>query len=139
MMGLNSYLKGLPISVLSATKVGGKFNARFDAIERHYLYRILIRRAPPSLNAFRVWHLKNELDYEAMNIALKSLSSSKTLCPLLVKSLYTFSQTSMISFFFGSRQIIFKSNGVMLFGQTKPFSDVFCSTAAATILEIPMP
>ena len=73
MMGLNSYLKGLPISVLSATKVGGKFNARFDAIERHYLYRILIRRAPPSLNAFRVWHLKNELDYEAMNIAAEYL------------------------------------------------------------------
>ena len=73
MMGLNSYLKGLPISVLSATKVGGEFSARFDAIERHYLYRILIRRAPPSLNAFRVWHLKNELDYEAMNIAAEYL------------------------------------------------------------------
>ena len=73
MMGLNSYLKGLPISVLSATKVGSEFSARFDAIERHYLYRILIRRAPPSLNAYRVWHLKNELDYEAMNIAAQYL------------------------------------------------------------------
>ena len=40
MMGLNSYLKGLPISVLSAAIVSNEFNARFDAIERHYFYRI---------------------------------------------------------------------------------------------------
>ena len=73
MMGINSYLRNLPITVLSARIVDANFNARFDAVERCYLYRILNRRAPPSLDAFRVWHLRNELDVEAMNQAAKHL------------------------------------------------------------------
>ena len=72
-MGINSYLGNLPISILSANVVNADFNARHDAVERHYIYRILNRKAPPSLNAFRVWHLSNELDIEAMNRASQYL------------------------------------------------------------------
>ncbi len=73
MMGINSYLRTLPISILSAKVVDKEFNARFDAIERCYLYRILNRRGPPSLNAFRVWHLNYNLDVEAMKHAAQYL------------------------------------------------------------------
>ena len=73
MMGMNSYLRTLPISILSAKIVDTDFNARFDAVERCYLYRISNRKAPPSLNAFRVWHLSNELNIEAMKHAAQYL------------------------------------------------------------------
>ena len=73
MMGLNRYLEASPISILSAEKVNSKFNARFDAIERRYLYRIFTRDARPSLDKFRVWHLIKKLDIEAMNKAAEHL------------------------------------------------------------------
>ena len=73
MMGLNSYLETSPISVLSAEKVDSAFNARFDAIERRYLYRIFTRNARPSLDKFRVWHITKPLDIEAMTRATQHL------------------------------------------------------------------
>ena len=73
MMGINSYLRTLPISILSAEIVNINFNARFDAVERCYLYRILNRKAPPSLNSFRVWHSRYKLDVEAMKHAARYL------------------------------------------------------------------
>ena len=73
MMGLNSYLDASPISILSAEKVDAEFNARFDAIERRYLYRIFTRKVRPSLNKFRVWHITKELDIEAMKSAARHL------------------------------------------------------------------
>ena len=73
MMGLNSYLDASPISILSAEKVDAEFNARFDAIERRYLYRIFTRNVRPSLNKFRVWHITKELDIEAMKSAARHL------------------------------------------------------------------
>jgi len=73
MMGLNSYLETSPISVLSAEKVDSAFNARFDAIERHYLYRIFTRNARPSLDKFRVWHITKPLDIDAMTRAAQHL------------------------------------------------------------------
>ena len=73
MMGLNSYLEASPISVLSAEKVDGAFNARFDAIERRYLYRIFTRNARPSLDKFRVWHITKPLDIDAMTRAAQHL------------------------------------------------------------------
>ena len=38
-----------PVAVLSAEVVPETFNARLSAVKRHYLYRILNRRAPPAL------------------------------------------------------------------------------------------
>ena len=73
MMGINSYLDASPISVLSAEKVDAEFNARFDAIERRYLYRIFTRNARPSLDKFRVWHITKQLDIEAMKRAAQHL------------------------------------------------------------------
>ena len=53
----NAYLKPFPLSVLQAQMVPRRFNARLSAIKRHYVYRILNRRAPPALDANRVWHV----------------------------------------------------------------------------------
>jgi len=73
MMGLNSYLESKPISIVSATRVANDFNARFDAIERRYLYRMLTRAARPSLDKYRVWHLAKILDIKSMQEAAQHL------------------------------------------------------------------
>jgi tRNA pseudouridine38-40 synthase len=63
---LNAHLRPEPISVLSAEKTHDAFHARFDAIERTYLYRILNRRPGLALDAGRVWRVVPSLDIEAM-------------------------------------------------------------------------
>jgi len=70
---INHYLLAVPISVLEVEAVDSEFNARFSATKRHYLYRILNRRAPPTFNQGLVWHVKSPLDVEAMHEAAQLL------------------------------------------------------------------
>jgi tRNA pseudouridine38-40 synthase len=70
---VNYYLKPAPIVVLECAEVAGDFDARFSASARHYLYRILSRRAPPALDRDRVWWIPVGLDAEAMREAAKTL------------------------------------------------------------------
>jgi tRNA pseudouridine38-40 synthase len=65
--GLNALVRPKPISVLDAAEAPGDWHARFSCIGRRYLYRILNRRAPPALDAGRVWHVAVPLDAEAMS------------------------------------------------------------------------
>jgi tRNA pseudouridine(38-40) synthase len=61
------------VSVLDAVVVSEDWHARFSANERRYLYRILNRRAPPALEAGKVWHVKKPIDAEAMHAAAQAL------------------------------------------------------------------
>lgn len=70
---INFYLKPRPIVVLEAERVTTGFDARFSATARHYLYRLLPRRAPPALDRNRVWWLPAALDHEAMHHAARAL------------------------------------------------------------------
>jgi tRNA pseudouridine38-40 synthase len=70
---LNHYLRPDPVTVVDAAAVNEEFHARFSAKARHYLFRILNRRAPPALDAGRVWHISPKLDAEAMNAAAQFL------------------------------------------------------------------
>ena len=70
---LNAHLKHVPVSVLSATIVPDAFHARFSAIERVYLYRIINRRSPPAIRHGQVWHVPGPLDTDAMNDAAQVL------------------------------------------------------------------
>ncbi len=71
--GLNYYLKPNPVAVLSCNAVAAGFDARFDAIKRHYMYRIINRRAPLALEGQRAWAVKTPLDHEAMHKAAQYL------------------------------------------------------------------
>jgi tRNA pseudouridine38-40 synthase len=64
--GLNALVRPDPISVLEVEQVADDWHARFSCIGRRYLYRILNRRAPPALDAGKVWHIAMPLDVEAM-------------------------------------------------------------------------
>jgi tRNA pseudouridine38-40 synthase len=54
------------VSVLDVAEVEDDWHARFSCAGRRYLYRILARRAPPALDAGRVWHIAAPLDIQSM-------------------------------------------------------------------------
>lgn len=64
--GLNMIMRDEAISVLAAEEVHPEFHARFDAKQRHYLYRIINRSSRLALDATRAWHLFKPLDLDAM-------------------------------------------------------------------------
>ncbi|HEY1638216.1 MAG TPA: tRNA pseudouridine(38-40) synthase TruA [Rhizomicrobium sp.] len=70
---LNYHVKPAPISVIDASVAVPDFHARFSATARHYLYRIVCRRAPPALQRERVWHVMRELDAAGMHTAAQFL------------------------------------------------------------------
>lgn len=71
--GLNAHLRPHPIAILAAECVSENFDARFSAIRRHYLYRIVNRRAPLALCRSRAWHVARKLDASAMQEAAQHL------------------------------------------------------------------
>lgn len=70
---INAHLKPEPVAVLAAEQVPDIFHARFSARGRHYRYRILDRRPPPTLEAGRVWHVPVPLDVDSMQQAGQAL------------------------------------------------------------------
>ena len=70
---LNYYLRPYPIVVLEARTVDPRFHARFSAIKRLYLYRIINRSTPLALEKNRAWHISRPLDLESMREAASRL------------------------------------------------------------------
>ncbi len=70
---VNAHLRPETVAVVVAEVVAADFDARFSAVKRHYLYRILDRRAPPVLDRGRVWWVSRRLDHEAMHEAAQAL------------------------------------------------------------------
>lgn len=61
------------IAIVNAECVSDDFNARFSAKKRHYLYRIVNRRARLGIEAGRAWHVVEPLDEKAMHKAAQAL------------------------------------------------------------------
>lgn len=61
------------IAVVQVVQVAETFHARFDALQRHYLYRITNRRARLALESGRSWHVPTPLDVAAMQEAARLL------------------------------------------------------------------
>lgn len=72
---LNAHLAaaGERVAILAAAPVEESFDARFSATARHYLYRIVNRRAPLTLDLRRAWRVPRRLDAEAMRAAAQGL------------------------------------------------------------------
>ncbi|MDB5501477.1 MAG: tRNA pseudouridine synthase [Tardiphaga sp.] len=71
--GLNAHLRPHPIGVLSAEIVADDFESRFSAIKRHYIYRIVNRRANLAIDLGHVWRVARPLDTDAMHQAAQRL------------------------------------------------------------------
>lgn len=70
---LNAHLRPQPIAIVAAEPVDAEFHARFDAVNKLYCYRIVNRQAPPVLDEGLAWHVKRQLDVEAMRQGAKHL------------------------------------------------------------------
>ena len=73
MNALNAHLVGEAVSVLHCVEADPDWHARFSAVGRRYLYRILNRAGPPALDKGKVWHIRKRMDEEAMHDAAQSL------------------------------------------------------------------
>jgi tRNA pseudouridine38-40 synthase len=71
---LNAHLRPDPVSIIAVEKTTDNFHARFSAVRRHYLYRIVTRRAPLALDHGRAWWIPVKLDAEAMHEAAQRLT-----------------------------------------------------------------
>lgn len=72
---VNAHLSqaGERVAVLGAALVDDTFDARFSALGRHYLYRIINRRSPLALEKSRAWWVPKPLDADAMHAAARML------------------------------------------------------------------
>lgn len=70
---LNAHLKPDPVAIVSAERVDEGFNARSSARKRHYLYRIVNRRAPLTLERDHAWLVKWQIDASLMHEAAQVL------------------------------------------------------------------
>lgn len=70
---LNHHLKPLPVAIVDAAEVSGDWHARFSAVERRYLFRLVSRRAPLTLEAGQVWQVKHPLELKPMRAAARHL------------------------------------------------------------------
>jgi len=71
--GINAKLRPKPVAVLACWEVAEDFHARFSALRRHYLYRIVNRRAPLALEAGKAWRVPLVLYADDMNKAAQVL------------------------------------------------------------------
>lgn len=70
---LNHFLRPDPVAVLESEFAATDFHARFSATGRHYLYRIVCRRAPLALERGHAWYVVRDLDAGAMHEAAQTL------------------------------------------------------------------
>jgi len=74
MEALNALLKPQPVSITACAIVPDDWHARFSCIGRDYLYRIVNRRAPLTLEAGQAWQVsRRALDSDAMQDATQIL------------------------------------------------------------------
>jgi tRNA pseudouridine38-40 synthase len=63
---LNYHLRPAPVAIRAAATVAPDWHARFSAVGRRYLYRIVQRRAPLTHDAGLAWQIRHPLDVDAM-------------------------------------------------------------------------
>jgi tRNA pseudouridine38-40 synthase len=73
MEAINAKLRPAPVAILGCEAVAGDWHARFSCTGRRYLYRIVNRRAPLTLEAGLAWRVRVALDADAMQEAAQSL------------------------------------------------------------------
>ena len=73
---LNFHLKPAPIAVLVAESAAPDFHSRFSATGRAYLYRIVNRRAPLTVDHGRAWRVGTPLDAVTMHDAAQLLTGT---------------------------------------------------------------
>ena len=71
--GINALVRPHAIAILKAERAADDFHARYSATARHYVYRIVNRRAPLALELNRAWHVAQPLMESQMQLAADHL------------------------------------------------------------------
>ena len=71
--GLTAHCVPQPVAILAVERVADDFDARHSARARHYVYRVVNRRAPLTFDRGRAWRVKPRLDVDAMREAARAL------------------------------------------------------------------
>ena len=69
----NFFLNNKLISIIKLRKKNLKFHARYSAKERIYEYTIINRKAPPSIDKNKAWHIRSKLNLVMMKKGSKIL------------------------------------------------------------------
>jgi tRNA pseudouridine38-40 synthase len=70
---LNAHLREMPVAVTGCARVPDDFHARFSALQRRYMYRLIVRRAPLTHEAGLAWRVPVPLDGVAMQVGADRL------------------------------------------------------------------
>ena len=70
---LNFHLKPNPVAIVACAAVDDDWHARFSALSRRYLFRILMRRPPATYDRGLVWQVTHPLDIGAMRAGAQYL------------------------------------------------------------------
>ena len=63
---INHHLKPLPVAIVACAQVDDDFHARFGALERQYLFRVVARRSLAVHDQGLVWQVRQPLDLARM-------------------------------------------------------------------------
>jgi tRNA pseudouridine38-40 synthase len=70
---VNAHLRPEPVAVVAVAEVAPDFHARFGAVEREYLFRLVARRAPLVHDRGLAWRVGHRLDAAAMRAGAAAL------------------------------------------------------------------
>ena len=70
---LNWHLKPAPVAITACARVADDWHARFSAIERRYLFRLISRRAPLTVETGLAWRVNHPLSLAPMQEAANHL------------------------------------------------------------------
>jgi tRNA pseudouridine38-40 synthase len=70
---INFHLKPDPVSIVDCAQVSDEFHARFSADARHYIFRVMARRAPLTFGQGQFWRVNRDLDLDAMRTGAAQL------------------------------------------------------------------
>lgn len=73
MEAINAKLRPHPVALIACDPVADDWHARFSCIGRAYIYRIVNRRAPLTLEKGKAWRVVQPLDAHAMHDAAQRL------------------------------------------------------------------
>lgn len=70
---INAKLRPQPVAITACSQMPDDWHARFSCVGRRYVYRIVNRRAPLTLEQGLAWRVTPELDADAMHAAAQRL------------------------------------------------------------------
>ena len=73
MEAINARIRPHPVAILDCVEVADDWHARFSCLGRAYVYRIVNRRAPLTMDLGYAWRIAKTLDAEAMHSAAQVL------------------------------------------------------------------